>query len=122
MNYTVVICQVLIALVIYNVWLLRFNQATPYRGGSAKNMTEEFLAYGLPLWFMRVVMVLKLSFASLLILGIWMPSLVPWAASGMAALMLGAVVMHAKVHDSLKKTAPAATMLGLSLFVMLASQ
>ncbi|NNL48365.1 MAG: DoxX family protein, partial [Acidimicrobiia bacterium] len=37
---------------ILNVWLLRFNKETEYRGGSATNMREEFDEYGLPAWFM----------------------------------------------------------------------
>ena len=43
------IAQLIIALGILNVWLLRFNKATIYRGGSAKNMKEEFATYGLPM-------------------------------------------------------------------------
>jgi len=39
------------------------------------------------------------------------------AAYGMAVLMLGAIVMHFKVKDPLKKSLPAFTMLLLSLIV-----
>ena len=113
----IVALQIVIALGIYNVWLLRFNKSTGFRGGSAKNMTEEFLAYGLPLWFMRVVMVLKLTFATMLLGGLVMPELVQPAAIGMTILMLGAVAMHAKVGDEIKKTLPAAAMLLMSILV-----
>ncbi len=54
MEYIRSIAQLIIALGILNVWLLRFNKATSYRGGAAKNMTEEFATYGLPVWFMWV--------------------------------------------------------------------
>ncbi len=39
--------QLFIASSIFNVWLLRYDDPTPYRGGSARNMREEFAAYGL---------------------------------------------------------------------------
>ena len=55
----------------------------------------------------------------MLIVGVWVPHLTVPAAGGMAALMLGAVLMHAKVKDPVKKTLPAFTMLVLSLLVAL---
>jgi len=111
------ICQIVIALGIFNVWLVRANKATAYRGGSARSLKEEFETYGLPLWFMEVVRVLKLSCATLLLAGVLFPAVTFYGAIGMAGLMLGAVAMHAKVKDDLKKTAPAAAMLLLSLVV-----
>jgi uncharacterized membrane protein YphA (DoxX/SURF4 family) len=118
----VVLLQIVIALGIYNVWLLRFNKATAYRGGAALTMAEEFAAYGLPMWFMRVVMVLKLTCATLLLLGIWIPGAAGLGALGMVLLMTGAVVMHAKVKDPVKKTLPAAVMLAMSIVVALSSR
>ena len=113
----IVICQLIIALGIYNVWILRFNKATAFRGGAAKTMPEEFQAYGLPLWFMKVVMVLKLTCATLVLAGIWMPGLAQLGAIGMVVLMTGAVLMHAKVKDEIKKSLPALAMLLLSVIV-----
>jgi hypothetical protein len=55
MEYLRSVLTVIISLGILNVWLLRFNKPTPYRGGTAKNLKEEFAAYGLPVWFMWVV-------------------------------------------------------------------
>ena len=66
---------------------------------------------------MRVVGFLKLLFAACLIAGIWFPALTRPAAIGIAILMLGAVAMHIKVKDPLKKSLPALTMLVLSVFV-----
>ena len=65
--------QVVVALGIYNVWLLRFGKSTNWRGGTARTMKEEFAVYGLPGWFMGVVGFLKLLFATLLIVGLWVP-------------------------------------------------
>ena len=119
MEYVRMIAQLIIALGILNVWLLRFNKATAYRAGNAKNMRAEFATYGLPLWFMWVVGGLKILFALSLLVGFWQPLLIRPAAIGMAILMLGAIGMHIKVGDPLKKAAPASTVLVLSLVVAL---
>jgi hypothetical protein len=115
------IFQVVVALGIFNVWIIRFGKSTNWRGGGAKNLTEEFATYGLPRWFMVVTGCLKLTFASLLIAALWIPGLAAVAGSGIAVLMFGAVLMHAKVRDPLRKSAPAATMLALSLATALIS-
>lgn len=115
------VCQVVVALVVANVWLVRAGRATPYRGGSARTLREEFAVYGLPEWAMPVVRVFKLSFAAMLLAGLFVPVLTQVGAFGMAAFMLGAVAMHVKVKDDLKKAMPATIMLLLSLFIGLAA-
>lgn len=116
------ICQLVIALGIYNVWLIRVNKKTPYRGGTANNMAEEFRVYGLPSWFMRLVMVLKLTFATMILAGIVKTELALIGAAGLAMLMVGAILMHIKVKDPLMKSVPAALMLLLCAFVYFLSQ
>lgn len=120
MSLFVPIIQVVIALAILNVWLLRYGKATNYRGGNARSLKEEFAVYGLPGWFMGVVGFLKVLLAALLIAGIWFPPVTKPAAAGMAVLMLGAVSMHVKVKDPLKKALPALGMFGLCLIVAIA--
>lgn len=120
MSWFVPIIQVVIALAILNVWLLRYGKDTNYRGGSARSLREEFAVYGLPGWFMGVVGFLKVLFAALLIAGIWLSPVTKPAAAGMAVLMLGAVSMHVKVKDPLKKALPALGMLVLCLIVAVA--
>ncbi|MFN3693603.1 MAG: DoxX family protein [Ignavibacterium sp.] len=83
-------------------------------------MKEEFEAYGLPEWFMKLIGFLKLTLAALLIVGIFVPDLVKPAAIGMAILMLGAISMHIKVKDSLIKSFPAFSFLVLSLILVFA--
>ena len=75
MNYLIIGIKLVIALGIYNVWLLRSRKTTNWRGGDAKNMREEFEVYGLPGWFMNVVGFFKLLFATLLVVSIWFPFL-----------------------------------------------
>lgn len=109
--------QIVIALGLLNVWLLRMGKPSSWRGGGATNMREEFATYGLPPWFMGVIGFLKVSFAILLIVGLWVPSIARPAAIGVAVLMLGAIAMHFKVGDPFKKSLPAFLLLGLCLIV-----
>jgi uncharacterized membrane protein YphA (DoxX/SURF4 family) len=119
MRWFVIASQVVIALGLLNVWLLRTGKPSPWRGGGAANMREEFAAYGLPAWAPGVVGFLKIGLALLLITGIWLPALTRPAAIGVAVLMVGAIAMHVKVGDSPLKSLPAATLLLLSLVVAL---
>ena len=105
--------QIIVALGILNVWLLRYGKATPYRGGEAKNLREEFAAYGLPFPVMCLVGGLKIGLAVALLVGIWVPALVQPAAIGMGALMLGAFGMHLKVRDPLVKAMPSVVVLAM---------
>lgn len=122
MREILIASQVIIALGILNVWLLRANKATNFRGGSARTMEEEFRTYGLSTNCMKIVKGLKLSFSGLLVLGVWFPVLALVGAVGMAGLMLAAVFMHCKVRDPLYKSLPAASLLLLSLLVALGSR
>jgi hypothetical protein len=115
MKWFIISSQIFIALGLLNVWLLRAQKATPYRGGNATNMREEFAAYGLPAWFMWTIGLLKVTLAVVLIAGFWFNSLTRPAAAVLALLMLGAVVMHLRVGDPLMKWLPATSLLLLCL-------
>lgn len=108
------VLQVVVALGLLNVWLLRAGSATSYRGGDARSLKEEFAAYGLPGFFFYLVGALKIGSAALLIAGIWVPELVLPAAAVVAVLMVGALVMHVKVKDPAIKSLPALLMLAMS--------
>ena len=118
METLVQICQVIIGCGLLNVWLLRFNKSTAYRGGSAANMLEEFAAYGLPAWSCYLVGFLKVASAFALLAGLIYPSLVLPAACVVALLMAGAVAMHVKVGDPFKKSLPALSVLVLSAIII----
>lgn len=118
MEWIKIVIQIVIAASIFNVWILRFKKPTRWRGGTAKNMKEEFEAYGLPLWFMTLIVFFKLTLSALLIAGIWLPELITPAAIGVAVLMLGAVSMHIKVKDLLVKSFPAFCFFVLSFFLI----
>jgi hypothetical protein len=111
--------QLFIALGVLNVWLLRFNKPTAWRGGNAQNMREEFRVYGLSDWICTAVGVLKITSALLLFLGLWFPVAAQLGASVLAVLMLGAVVMHVKVADPVRKALPSFCMFILCVIVAL---
>ena len=113
------VLQVVVALGLLNVWLVRAGASTAYRGGSAQSLREEFAAYGLPDWTCYVVGFLKVTSAVLLIAGIWIPALIVPPAAIVAVLMIGALAMHAKVRDPLTKSLPAFLMLVMSVAILL---
>ena len=114
----IMILQLIISIGLINVWLLRFNKDTEYRGGNAKNMNEEFMAYGLPEWSMYLVGFLKVAIAIMLIVSIWIEELLFYNLIVLAALMIAAVFMHFKVKDPIKKSYPALSILFMIALIM----
>lgn len=114
MNLIGRISQTAAALWILNVWFNRFDKDTGYRGGDATNMKEEFAAYGLSETQMYVVGAAKVGLAATMLAGLVQPKLTRPASAGLAAFMVGALGMHAKVGDPAKRSAPALTVLVLS--------
>ena len=114
-----IILQVVVGLGILNVWLIRANWATGYRGGDAKTLKEEFATYGLPSWFYYLVGTLKIACALAVLAGIWFPLLATLGGAGLAVLMAGAFTMHLKVKDPFSKAIPSLVMLAMSLAIAL---
>ncbi len=112
------VLQLVVGLGLLNVWLVRSRSATDYRGGSATSLREEFAVYGLPSFAFPVVGVLKVSAAVVLIAGVWLDLPVQLAAAVIAALMVGAILMHVKVSDPIKRAVPATIMLALSAAIV----
>ncbi len=109
--------QLIVAIAILSVWLFRPARKTPYRGAGADSLPEEFAAYGLPLWFMVVVGIMKVTLALGLLAAIWIPVLAAPLALGLGLLMLGALAMHLKVRDPIRKMLPASAILLLCLAI-----
>ena len=80
-------------------------------------MKEEFAAYGLPEWFYYLIGASKVGSAFALIYGIWNPTVALFAAINVSLLMVGALAMHIKVKDPIKKSIPAILMLVMSFVV-----
>ncbi|WP_273566862.1 DoxX family protein [Maribacter halichondriae] len=117
MNYSLIVLQCIVAISILNVWLIQNKKATQWRGGDAKTIVEEFKVCGLPVWLCYVVGTLKVILAIGLILAIWYPGLRQISALGLAVLLLGSIVMHLKINDSLKKSFPAFLFLSMCLYI-----
>lgn len=115
------VLQLVVGLGLLNVWLVRSSSATAYRGGSASSLREEFAVYGLPSFVFYVVGALKITAGVVLIAGVWLDLPVLIAAGVVAALMVGALLMHLKVGDPIKKAVPATLMLAMSVTIALLS-
>jgi hypothetical protein len=113
-----IIIKVAVGLSILNVWLLNRNKSTPWRAKNADNMSEEFAAYGLSTTIMIIIGTLKCLFAVLLMVSIFYPGVEWVGAAGIAILMAGAISMHFKIGDPIKKSLPAAIFLILSILVI----
>jgi uncharacterized membrane protein YphA (DoxX/SURF4 family) len=107
------VLQVIVGLGLLNVWLVRSRSATNYRGRSAMTLKQEFAAYGLPPVAYFIVGTLKVLAGVVLLASLWMPMPARLAAVVVAGLMIGALVMHAKVKDPMLKFVPAAAMLAM---------
>lgn len=113
MDLTLLALKVVVSLGILNVWLLRRDRATAFRGRDATTMREEFAVYGLGYRMYCVVGLLKVALAVALLASIFWPVLEQPAAMGMALLMLVAFVMHQKVRDPLVKALPSLAVLAM---------
>ena len=114
MNVIGKLAQTAAALWILNVWFNRFNRDTGYRGGNATNMKEEFEEYGLSETQMYAVGAAKVSLAGLMLAGHAAPRVTRPASIGLALFMLGAIGMHIKVGDPVKRYLPALSVFSLS--------
>ncbi len=84
-------------------------------------MQEEFEVYGLSKAMMFMVGTLKVLSALVLVLSIWYPFLAIPASAAIGFLMIGAIWMHLRVRDPLKRSLPAAILFLLSAFIWLYS-
>ena len=106
MNTISVIAQIIIAISISVVWVFRFD-----------NIVKEFKQYELSDLTRTLIGAAKISLATLLVAGIWYPSLVLVPSLIMAFLMLSAQYFHFKVKNPLEKRIPSFVLLLLCLFI-----
>ena len=118
MKYLKELLMLVVSLLVLNVWLLRFNQETIYRGGNALNMIQEFAVYGLSETTAYIIGALKVLSATGLLVGFFYKKSIIPSASLMAALMCGAILMHLRVNDEVIKFLPAGLMLISSLMIV----
>lgn len=118
MTTLAILAQIILAVGIFNVWVVRRDRATAFRPDGAASLEEEFERYGFPAWFHTVIGSTKIALAVLLLVGIFVTAAAAPAASLLALLMVGAIGAHVRVRDPLVKSAPAFMMLVLSLVVV----
>lgn len=100
------IAQLIVALSIAYVWIFRFD-----------NIIVEFDHYGLHKLTRTIVGAAKISLSTLLVAGIWFPSLVLIPALLLAFLMLCAQYFHFTSHNPWQKRVPSLLLLILCLFI-----
>ncbi|CAN5490447.1 hypothetical protein BH09BAC3_BH09BAC3_33210 [soil metagenome] len=101
-----ILAQLIVAVSIVIVWVFRFD-----------NIVKEFNQYGLSNLTRTIVGATKIVLATLLVAGIWYPSLVLIPALLMAFLMLCAQYFHFKLKNPWQKHMPSLFLLLLSLFI-----
>lgn len=117
MEYVIIALKLIVGLSILNVWLLNKNNASQWRGGDANSMEEEFANYGLSKRTMIAVGAIKCVLSIALLISILYKPLEFYSALGIALMMVGAVFMHIKIADPIKKSFPAILFLLLSLII-----
>lgn len=100
------VAQIIVALSIGTVWIFRYD-----------NIVKEFKQYGLSDLVRVLVGSTKIVLATMLIAGIWYPSLVLIPALFMAFLMISAQYFHFKVKNPWQKRLPSLVLLGLCIFI-----
>jgi len=118
MKYIKELLMLVVSLLVLNVWLLRVDQETIYRGGDAINMMQEFAVYGLNETMFYIIGALKVLSATGLLVGFFYKKTIVPSALLMAALMCGAILMHFRVNDEAIKYLPAGLMLISSLAIV----
>ena len=117
-----VVVSFFVSILVTNVWLFRFNKETPYRGGDAINMIEEFAEYGLNTNIMYLVGFLKIVASIGLIIGLLKTKISIYSSLLMSILMIGAIYFHFKISDPAIKYFPSVLMLLCSIFIYFSSK
>ena len=107
MEYLITLLQIVVALSVAYVWIFRYH-----------NVVAEFKQFGLSDVVRNAVGAVKIALATLLIVGIWFPPVVPLAAGGMAVFMLAAQFFHFKAGNPFIKKLPSLILLLLCAFIL----
>jgi hypothetical protein len=107
MEPLVTLSQIVVACSVAFVWVLRYP-----------NVVAEFKQFGLSDVARNAVGAAKTALATMLVVGIWYPPLVPLAALGMALFMLAAQVFHFKAGNPFIKKLPSLILFLLCAFIL----
>lgn len=90
---------------IFFVWVVRYQ-----------NIIEEFKTFGLPTWLRDLVGILKLSFALMLFSSD--SNVILLGSSGIAVLMIAALLTHLRVKNPFYKMLPSMSLMTLCLIIL----
>ncbi len=107
MEYMINVLQIVVAFSVAYVWIFRYH-----------NVVAEFKQFGVSDVVRNAVGAAKTALATMLVLGIWYPALVPLAAAGMGAFMLAAQFFHFKAGNPFIKKLPSLILLLLCAFIL----
>ncbi len=106
MEYLMNLAQMIVAISVLFVWTFRYH-----------NVLKEFEQFGLSDLTRNLVGATKISLATLLVVGIWYPSLVLIPSIIMGFLMIGAQYFHFKISNPFIKHLPSLILLILCAFI-----
>ena len=106
--FIVEILQIITATSILFVWVVRYE-----------NIIAEFQQYKLPAWMRDMVGILKISFAIMLLTGIYNEKFKLLGSCGLILLMLAALFTHIKIKNPFSKALPSLTLLTFSTLILL---
>jgi hypothetical protein len=110
MNTLLILAQLTVGLSVFYVWIFRYH-----------NVLKEFKQFGLDDITRNFVGASKMALSTLLIAGIWYPSLVLIPSMLMATFMVGAQFFHFKIKNPFIKHLPSLILLILCLFIAVSS-
>jgi hypothetical protein len=110
MALILLLAQIIVATSVVYVWIFRYDV-----------IIKEFKQFGLSDLTRTFVGASKISLATLLIAGIWYPSLIPIPSILMGLFMLAAQYFHLKIKNPFSKRLPSLIFLILCIFIALVS-
>jgi hypothetical protein len=106
MNTGLLAMKILVAISIYFVWVVRYD-----------NIIKEFKEYGLPDWLRDLTGILKMTFATMLLFAAQDSDLNAIGSLGIAILMLCAQGTHLRTGTAAFRRLPSLVLLALSLVI-----
>jgi hypothetical protein len=110
MENLIQLLQIVLATSVLYVWIFRFH-----------NVILEFKAFGLSDVIRNFVGASKIALSTLLIAGLWNPSLVFYSAVLMGCFMISAQFFHFKIKNTFIKHLPSLILLILCAFIAIKS-
>ncbi len=108
MEKLLILSQLVLGLSVAFVWIFRYD-----------NVVKEFKQFGLSDLTRNFVGAAKIAMATLIIAGIWIPSLVQIPALMMGMFMVAAQYFHFKIKNPFNKHLPSLVLLLLCVFIAL---